>query len=178
MASVIDENALPLEEFIKLPTTIDFNVLNTDRFKIYSKNKPYIKIGTELANGYVVAYTNKINIPKLFEELGNDFLGFYPQILSPVDSKTNDISGITQVLEQPYLNLSGRGVIIGFVDTGIDYTKDAFKFEDGSTKIISIWDQTVDGNRPSNIYYGAVYSEKDINTALSLSLIHILSYGF
>ncbi len=166
MAMVMDENDLPLDEFIKLPTTVDFHVINTDRFKLFVKNKPYIRLGTELANEAIIVYTNEKNIPKLFEDLGNDFFGFFPYILSPLDSRSNEESGITPVLEQPYLNLSGRGVIIGFVDTGIDYTKDAFKFEDGSTKIISIWDQTVDGPRTEGVYFGSVYSSEQINEAL------------
>jgi len=166
MAIVIDENDLPLDEFIKLPTTVDVHVINSDRFKLYVRNKPYLRLGTETANEVVIVYTNISNIPKLFADLGTDFFGFYPYILSPLDSASNEQSGITQVLEQPYLNLSGRGVIIGFVDTGIDYTKDAFKFEDGSTKIISIWDQTIDGPRTPGINYGSVYSSDQINAAL------------
>ncbi len=166
MAANLDESTLPLDQFVKLPTTVAFNVYNTDRFKLFAKNRPYLKLGTELASGYIVVYTDKSNIQMLFEELGHDFFGFFPVILSPLDSKTNADSGISQILNQPYLNLSGRGVIIGFVDTGIDYTKDAFKFEDGSTKIISIWDQTIDGERPNYLYYGSVYTREQIDLAL------------
>lgn len=166
MAIVIDENDLPLEEFVKLPTTIDFNVVNTDRFKLYVKDKPYIKLGTELANELVMVYINKNNLSKIFQDLGHNFLAFYPKILSPLDSRSNEESGITPVLEQPFLNLSGNGVIIGIVDTGIDYTKDAFKFDDGTTKIINIWDQTIDGPRTEGIYFGSIYSSEDIDKAL------------
>ncbi len=162
----IDENALPLDEFIKLPTTVAFNVINTDRFKLFVKDRPYIRLGTQLANEVVVAYINKEYINKVFEELGYDFLDFFSKILSPLDSKSNEVSGITQILNQPSLNLSGRNVIIGFIDTGIDYTKNAFKFEDGTTKILSIWDQTIDGDRPETIHYGAVYTSDQINEAL------------
>lgn len=164
----IDENLLPLDEFVKLPTTIDFNLINTDRFKKYVKDKPYIRLGTELANEFIVVYTNEKYIDQIFRDLGYDFLDFFPVIMSPLDSKSNESSGITAILNQPALNISGRGIIIGFVDTGIDYTKDAFKFEDGSTKIISIWDQTIDGDRPDGIYYGAVYTREQINEALEL----------
>lgn len=162
----INENDLPLEEFIKLPTTIDFNVINTDRFKAFTKNRPYLKLGTEFENELVVAYTNEKNIPKLFEELGNDFDEFFPKIMSPLDSQSNEDSGIAQILNHPYLNLSGRGVVIGFIDTGIDYTKEAFKFEDDSSKILYLWDQTIEGNRPDSLYFGSVYTQEDINTAL------------
>ncbi len=163
----IDEDLLPLDEFVRLPTTVDFNVINTDRFKIYVQDKPFIRLGTELANEYIVAYTNKKHLYKVFEELGYDFLDFFPKILSPLDSNSNEASGISQILNQPVLNLSGRGVIIGFIDTGIDYTKNAFRFEDGTTKILSIWDQTIDGNRPPYLYFGSVYTSEQINEALN-----------
>ncbi|KXL53209.1 subtilase family protein [Anaerotignum neopropionicum] len=167
MAANIDENDLPLSEFIKLPTTVDFNVINTDRFKLFIQDKPYIKLGDQMANELVVVYTNKNNLPLLFEELGNDFNEFFPKIMSPLDSKSNEDSGIAQILNQPFLNLTGRNVIIGFVDTGIDYTKEAFRFEDGSTKILYIWDQTIDGNRPDYLYFGSLYTQDDINRALN-----------
>ena len=51
------------------------------------------------------------------------------------------------------------------MDTGIDYRKDAFKFEDGSTKILGIWDQTVDGKRQDDLYFGSTYTSDDINNA-------------
>ena len=161
-----DEDKLPLEEYVKLPTTVDFQVINTARFKEYAKDKPYLHFGTELANNYVIVYTNEKYIQGLLMDLGSDFLSFYPKILSPLDSISNDRSGITQVLNQPFLGLDGRGVIIGIIDTGIDFTKDAFRFEDGSSKILAIWDQTVDGKRSKNIYFGSDYDNADINNAL------------
>lgn len=166
MANSVDENALSLAEFVKLPTTVEFNTFNTDRFKKFAEERPYIKVGTELASGYVPVYTNKENIPGLFKELGSDYIGFFPKVMSPLEQQGNDAAGISPVLEHPYLNLSGKGVIIGFVDTGIDYTKDVFRYEDGTSKIISIWDQTLDGERSPDLYYGAEYSREQINQAI------------
>ena len=162
----LNEDALPLSDFVELPTTVDFQAINSDRFRAYISDKPYIMLGTELANNYVVGYTNEKNIQKIFTDLGSDFVTFYPKILSPLGSKANDAAGITRVLEQPFLDLTGRGVIIGFIDTGIDYTAPSFRYEDGSTKILSIWDQTATGERTDGIYYGAVYNVDKINEAL------------
>lgn len=162
-----DENALSLAEFVKLPTTVEFFSLNTDRFKRIVERRPEIKVGPELISGYVVVYTNKDNIQNLFQELGSDFIGFFPKVLSPLDQQSNDAAGISPVLEHPYLNLSGKGIIIGLIDTGIDFTKDVFRFQDGSSKIINIWDQTTDGNRSSDLYYGTEYSREQINEALN-----------
>ena len=163
--NIDDELNLPLSEFVKLPTTVDFQFLNTERFKIFARSHPYIRLGTEFEDGYIVGYVNQAYVTQLLNDLGGDFLYFLPRIMSPTDSYSNDASGITQVLNQPFLNLSGRGVIIGIVDTGIDYRKDAFKFEDGSTKILGIWDQTVDGKRQDDLYFGSTYTSDDINNA-------------
>jgi len=164
---VTGEIALPLSVFVKLPTTVDFQVINTDRFKLYASDKPYLHFGTELANNYVVVYTNEKYIQGLLMEQGSNFLSFYPKILSPLDSRSNDAAGITQVLNQPFLNLSGQGVIVGIVDTGIDYAQPSFRLEDGSSKILDLWDQTVDGPRPDYLYFGSAYDREKINEALA-----------
>lgn len=166
METDVNEDDLPLSEFIKLPTTVDFAAINSDRFKIFVKERPYLHTGTELVSGYVAMYTNRKNLQEVFTELGENYLTFFPRILSPLDEQSNYDSGITRILNQPYLNLTGRDVIIGFVDTGIDYLQKAFQSEDGSTRILNIWDQTIDGPRSPDVYYGSVYTKDDINAAL------------
>lgn len=160
-----EEAAMPLEDFVKLPTTIAFDTIHTERFQNFLEENPFIKAGTKLGTGYIPVYINIENTPILLEELGNSYL-LYPTILSPLDSVANTEAGITRILEQPNLNLSGQGVIIGIIDTGIDYTQDVFRYEDGTSKIISIWDQTLDGPRNPNLYYGAEFTREQINEAL------------
>ena len=75
-------------------------------------------------------------------------------------------SGITQVQEGA-LGLTGRGVVIGFIDTGIRYENEVFRNEDGSTRILGIWDQTLQtGEPPEGILYGTEYKREVINQAL------------
>lgn len=38
--------------------------------------------------------------------------------------------------------LTGRGVIVALIDSGIDYTHPDFRNADGSTRIVALWDQT------------------------------------
>ena len=162
----VNEDDLPLEEYVKLPTTVDFQVINTRRFREYIQDKPYIHVGTQLENSYAVVYTNEKYIQKLLVDLGSDFLSFYPKIMSPLDIQSNEASGISQVLNQPFLDLTGYGVIIGIIDTGIDYTEKVFQFEDGTSKILSIWDQSIDGERSDGLYFGSTYSQEQINEAI------------
>ena len=83
------------------------------------------------------------------------------------DSLALSASGILQ-LQQPPLSLTGQGVIIGFIDTGIRYTQDVFRDGSGDTRILAIWDQTIpDGGRPEGFLYGTEYGSEQINAALA-----------
>ncbi|MCM1103279.1 MAG: S8 family peptidase [Clostridium sp.] len=73
----------------------------------------------------------------------------------PFDPNALIESGILEVQGEP-LSLTGRGVLIGFVDTGIRYELDVFRRSDGTTRIVSIWDQETD----------RIYMEEEINDAL------------
>lgn len=51
-------------------------------------------------------------------------------------------------VQNPPLSLQGAGVVLGFIDTGIRYELDVFRREDGSSRIMALWDQTIqDGSR-------------------------------
>ena len=165
MAAAIDHSALSLEEFVTLPTTVTFDAMSTRSLQELAKQHSYIKLGTQLGTGYVPVYVDIEHIPILSHELGKHYL-LNPAILSPLGEFSNTQAGITSVVQHPHLKLTGKGVIIGIVDTGIDYTKDVFRCDDGSSKIISIWDQTIEGTRPPELYFGAEYTREQINEAL------------
>ena len=76
-------------------------------------------------------------------------------------------SGILAV-QFPPLSLTGAGVIIGIMDTGIDYQAPVFRFSDGSSRILAIWDQTDrSGQPPEGFFYGTLYNREQINQALA-----------
>ena len=75
-------------------------------------------------------------------------------------------SGILQMQREP-LSLMGTGVVIGFLDTGIDYRNEVFRNIDGSSRILGIWDQTIQtGQPPEGLLYGTEYRKADIDRAL------------
>ena len=39
--------------------------------------------------------------------------------------------------------LTGEGILVGVVDSGVDYFHPDFRNEDGTTRILSLWDQTI-----------------------------------
>lgn len=62
--------------------------------------------------------------------------------------------------------LSGRGVIFACVDSGVSYTHPDFRNEDGTTRILYLWDQTIPGNPPAGYLRGTEYTAEQINEAL------------
>ena len=88
--------------------------------------------------------------------------GIYTLSESPVEDSKAPIFHIN-----PSLNLRGSGVVVAIVDTGIDYLNNEFMREDETTRILMIWDQTIDsGKTPDGFISGSEYTEEDINKAI------------
>lgn len=88
--------------------------------------------------------------------------GIYTLSESPLDDSK------AQVFHRnPSLNLRGSGVVVAIIDTGIDYLNEEFMKEDETTRILRIWDQTIDsGTPPDGFISGSEYTEEEINRAI------------
>ena len=88
------------------------------------------------------------------------------------DLFSKEASCITQVQrdEPGNLQLTGRGVLIGIMDSGVDYRHPAFLTADGKSRILRLWDQSIPGNPPEGYATGTEYTNEEINEALSLSV--------
>lgn len=69
-------------------------------------------------------------------------------------------------VQSPDMQLYGKGILIACIDSGVDYTHMDFRNEDGTTRIISLWDQTISGNPPEGYRIGTEYTQEEINAAL------------
>lgn len=119
---------------------------------------------------YEIWYYNRASaLPLSFEDYTYSAI---PNCFGLLDSGALDSSGILQMQNQPTLSLKGQGVIVGFLDTGIDYTNERFRNSDGTTRILAMWDQSQDvlsdstRVRPAAFQYGTEYRATDINDAL------------
>jgi len=90
-----------------------------------------------------------------------------PNCYTLLDMEMLNQAGISQIQNYPTLQLKGEGIMIGFVDTGIDYENPVFRNLDGSTRIEEIWDQSIQtGETPEDFLYGSVYGRERIDEAL------------
>ncbi len=79
----------------------------------------------------------------------------------------NPSAKVSRQTVAPESELTGQGVLVGFIDTGIDYLNPAFIHTDNTSRIVSIWDQTIEsGTYPEGFYYGTEYGRDRINEAL------------
>lgn len=151
----------------------DYYDLITDYFlpggvEPYFEDRVFQPIDGELGIAYIdradvmpmsISSFNYPRIPKLYGLMqAPETMNFDPTPLVR--------SGITRV-QRDGLSLTGKGVVIGFLDTGIRYEEEVFRKEDGSTRILGIWDQTIQtGEPPSGILYGTEYRQEIIDLAL------------
>ncbi|MGN1167001.1 MAG: S8 family peptidase [Lachnospiraceae bacterium] len=90
-----------------------------------------------------------------------------PNCYTLLDTDALDKAGISAVQHYPTLMLQGQDVMIGFLDTGIEFENPVFRNQAGGTRIAGIWDQTIQtGTLPSGFSYGSEYTEDMINEAL------------
>lgn len=69
--------------------------------------------------------------------------------------------------QRPPLSLTGEGVVLAFIDTGIRFADSVFRDESGQSRIIGLWDQTLQsGTPPEGFQYGSYYTKADIDAAL------------
>ncbi|MBQ9135398.1 MAG: peptidase S8, partial [Lachnospiraceae bacterium] len=127
-------------------------------------------VAEELLAGYAI-----LTVPENLV----DEVAAYPQIeyvekpkrLFFVAERGKEASCILPVtLRAPYLD--GEGVLIGIIDSGIDYTNPNFRNEDGSSRILYLWDQTIEGGQiegtsaPQGFRTGTEFSKEWIDRAL------------
>ena len=98
-------------------------------------------------------------------------LDFIEDIEFPKNVFTNSMSGmisscIRSAQEESSFGLTGEGVIVGIVDTGIDYTHPDFRNEQGGTRILYFRDQSDTSAVQEGAFPGREYTSDELNSAI------------
>lgn len=86
--------------------------------------------------------------PDYLTNLGETPYSFIPKLYGLMDSTNMEAVGVTAVQSKNGLGLGGKNVLIGIIDTGIDYTNPLFYKElngEKISRIVAIWDQSIRG---------------------------------
>lgn len=122
----------------------------------------------ETINGHFAFITiNK----DLIADLSNERSVFYielPRVMQYIAVENALTICAPQAIYTPQsYNVSGEGVIVAIMDSGIDYSHFDFRNEDGTTRVLAIWDQNLEGTPPPGFSSGAYFTKEQIDEALS-----------
>ncbi|MEY8356993.1 S8 family peptidase [Lachnospiraceae bacterium 54-53] len=101
-------------------------------------------------------------------DLGRYSYSSFPTLYNLTSSINLEKTGVGAVQRNPYLALFGHGVLVAVIDTGIDYLHPAFQYKDGTSRILALWDQSVQtGEPPEAFTFGTEYGREQLNAALA-----------
>lgn len=138
-------------------------------YSLVNIGEPLTRCVQQVNAMFDIAYAPRKGSPPLTIE--NYSYTAIPNCFSLLDTSALEASGILKIQNFPSLSLKGQGVLIGFVDTGIDYENQVFLNTDGTSRIAAIWDQTDrSGIPPAGFLYGSEYRNEEINSALKFPI--------
>ena len=120
----------------------------------------------ELMGGFAIVTIRESLIPAMTQCAAVEYVEKPKRLFFQVENGKR--ASCIPPVQVPPLSLSGRGVLVGIIDSGIDYENPVFRNADGSTRIRTLWDQTVSGNPPEGYVIGTEYSREQIDAALTL----------
>lgn len=125
--------------------------------------------GAVLTDSLAVVYARELDLSRVLKEVPSIIFVEALSLYSLQNTSPNDIDNIQKIKINPYLNLNGKGVVVGIIDSGINYLNKEFMREDDTSRIISIWDQSLDSDETSTEYIGKVYTNSEINEAIKVN---------
>lgn len=124
-----------------------------------------------LLGNYAIVTILEDNIPKLAGLPQIIYIERPRQLFFEIVS-ARQASCLSAVQENAGDRLTGKGILISVIDSGIDYAHPDFCNPDGSTRLVALWDQTIPADpsvgrfSPSRYPQGTLFPAEQINAAL------------
>lgn len=97
-------------------------------------------------------------------DLYYNMLEEHPYLFGLSQLENLEAVGVNRVRRIPGFDYRGNGIIIGFVDTGIDYSHPVFVQADGSSRVRVIWAQDEEnGTPPEGFGFGGLFGPEEIS---------------
>ncbi|GAB6170136.1 hypothetical protein JCM1393_25960 [Clostridium carnis] len=149
------------EEMEKIPYVYGIKVWNNFGIVTVKKDK-YFDL---LKDAKSIVYITPRRIFTLQSmERDYDLAQYERQSNTPIEA-----ANFIKIQSNPYNILDGSGVLVGIVDTGINYLSEEFIREDDTSRIAYLWDQSIPSDN-KDIYFGSEYNKEKINEAIKLSI--------
>lgn len=88
------------------------------------------------------------------------------------DMESDDSTYSYNIINKEGVPFNGEGVIVGIIGTGIDYLNERFMTVDKKSRVVAIWDQTLEkGIPPETLKFGVEFNKSDIDSAISKKIL-------
>lgn len=119
-----------------------------------------------LLNGYAIVILSEEEIPILSANPRTEYIEM-PKRLYFAVNEAKETACISSV-QRDDLGLTGEGILVGLVDSGVDFYHPDFQNDDGTTRILYYWDQTLESGFPPKGYQqGTEFDEVQLNRILA-----------
>ena len=162
--------------FDPIDDTWEVIVKHTGSLLSLQEKYPQIQV-TELLNNYGILRLPENLVDSLVSEPVITYMEKPKQLFFEVT--TGKRASCILSLQARLPGLTGRGTLVGIIDSGIDYAHPDFRNPNGSTRITALWDQTIPANSVTNVdnpqttlsapegyNLGTLFSSRVINAAL------------
>lgn len=165
-----------LAEHPEAPTV--FCIPNTeDHFQLLEKENVLVKFSTEnwifitTTPTWIDAHKKDGSLKKFYFEIAP------PSLLSDTARMYHNVDDVhlgSAPLNTPY---TGKDVIIGVVDQGLDLQHPDFIDNNGDTRVLRYWDHSTNGNPPPGYGYGTEWDSTSINNGTCTSTEEASAHG-
>ena len=119
---------------------------------------------TPLVNEYAIVTIDQELIPWLASRVQVEYIEKPKRLSFAVDQ--GRAASCMNGLSRAPLGLTGKGVLLAIIDSGIDYTHPDFRNADGTTRLLALWDQTIEGMPPKGYRIGTEFTREELNQSL------------
>ncbi len=132
----------------------------------------YIILNDKLASIYVPLNFNELilnNIKEVKWWSGSDAMSSLMEITNDLENgeTASDAAGTIYVETNPYVNVSGEGILIAVIDSGVDYLHEDLMDENNNSKILYLWDQESNlKSPPEGMIFGSEFTREELNQAI------------
>ena len=119
----------------------------------------------QLNENYAILTMPQNMFAQLFNISGVEYFEL-PKAMAYMLRNSMEHACITPNKRERSFGLSGKGVLVGIIDSGIDYMHPDFRNPDGSSRILYLWDQSLPGVPPAGFNSGRLFTKADLDQAI------------
>lgn len=163
--------------FDPITQTWEIIIKYTGELSSILENTPGILSSAELSGGFAVLVVQEITVSLLARQKEIIYIDKPKNLFFGIENGV--ASACISPIWRPPLSLSGKGTIACIIDSGIEYMHPDFRTQDGKTRILALWDQTIPSNTilsydtssfltaPEGYFPGTLFPQEQINAAIN-----------